>query len=222
MLSKLKSPVSVGFTVKDGPAAVFTFSKDGCKMTKGEGNCDIKLPFSSCEKFNGLIDGTVTPLPTKGLSKIGFLLKTFIALTDRLTEVLRPKEGALDDPDFFKLNTILTFYVVTCAISEIGNNDPVGKFSASNIEDGDIKMSIKGGPVATIRAKNHILTTYKAAPKTPRCVMEFEDMQLANDLFNDRVNSLACVGNGTITMKGMISMLDNMNRILDRVAMYLA
>ena len=30
-----------------------------------------------CEKFNGVIDGTVTPVPLKGLTKIGFLLKTF-------------------------------------------------------------------------------------------------------------------------------------------------
>ena len=29
-------------------------------MEQGISECDIKLPFSSCEKFNGMIDGTVT------------------------------------------------------------------------------------------------------------------------------------------------------------------
>ena len=67
-----------------------------------------------------------------------------------------------------------------------------------------------------------MLTTIKDSEGVPRSVMEFGSMQLANDLFNDKVNSLACIGDGTITMKGMISMLDNMNRILDRVAVYLA
>ena len=36
------------------------------------------------------------------------------------------------------------------------------------------------------------------------------------------VNAVACIGQGTIIMGGMISMVDNINRILDRVALYLA
>ena len=55
-----------------------------------------------------------------------------------------------------------------------------------------------------------------------RAVMEFGSMQLANDLFNGKVSAMAKIGEGTITMNGMINMLDNMNRILDRVGLYLA
>ena len=194
-------PVSIGFDVKDGPKATLNFEDGECLLTEGCSDCDIRLPFSSPEKFNGLIDGTVTPVPTKGFAKIGFLLKTFVPLTNR---------------------SRMTFYVVTVAISQLGNHDPISTFSAQNIEDGEILMSIKGGPKAIIRSENHVLTTFKDSEGKPRSVMEFGSMQLANDLFNDRVNSLACIGDGSITMKGMISMLDNMNRILDRVGMYLA
>ena len=215
-------PVSIGFDVKDGPKATLNFEDGECLLTEGCSDCDIRLPFSSPEKFNGLIDGTVTPVPTKGFAKIGFLLKTFVPLTNRLSEVLQPSEEALQDPAFFELNTRMTFYVVTVAISQLGNHDPISTFSAQNIEDGEILMSIKGGPKAIIRSENHVLTTFKDSEGKPRSVMEFGSMQLANDLFNDRVNSLACIGDGSITMKGMISMLDNMNRILDRVGMYLA
>ena len=52
--------------------------------------------------------------------------------------------------------------------------------------------------------------------------MEFSSIKLARDLFDGKVNAIACVGTGDIVMKGMISMLDNLNRILDRVALYLA
>ena len=52
--------------------------------------------------------------------------------------------------------------------------------------------------------------------------MIFESLELARDLFDGKVNAIACVGSGDIVMKGMISMLDNLNRILDRVALYLA
>ena len=144
IISKLENPVSLAFDVKDGPSATLTFSKKGCRMEDGvNSKCDIKIPVSSCDKFNKIIDGVVTPIPTKGLTKINFLLKTFTALTDRLTEVMRPSAEALKDPDFFRLNTLCTFYTVSVAISQIANQDAIGKFSASNIVDGDVQISIK-------------------------------------------------------------------------------
>ena len=54
--------VSVGFAVKDGPSATLFFGGGKCRMAPGVDRCQVKLPFSSCEKFNGLIDGTVTPI----------------------------------------------------------------------------------------------------------------------------------------------------------------
>ena len=180
------------------------------------------IPLSSCEKFNGVIDGTVTPVPLKGLTKIGFLLKTFTALTDRLSEVMQPSEEALKDRAFFELSTKLTFYTISVALSQIGNQDKIGQASASYMLDGDIAFCIKDGPAATIRVKDHHLVTIKEYPKKPRAIMQFDTIDLAYDLFNGKVNSLECIGKGTVEIRGMLSMVDNMNRILDRVALYLA
>lgn len=223
ILSTLKKPVSLAFDVKNGPSATLTFSSKGCRMEDGvNANCDIKIPVASCEKFNGIIDGKVTPIPTKGLTKIGFLLKTFQALTDRLTEVMRPTEEALKDPDFFRLSTICTFYTVSVAISQIGNQDEIGKFSASSIVDGDIQLGITDVVYSTIRVKDNHLITIKKASEKPRAIMEFNSLELANALFAGTVNSIDHVGNGNIIIRGLISMVDNANRILDRVALYLA
>ena len=52
--------------------------------------------------------------------------------------------------------------------------------------------------------------------------MEFGSVKLARDLFDGNVNAVACIGEGTIEMSGLINMVDNINRILDRVAIYLA
>ena len=222
ILSTLKKPVSLAFEVKDGPAATLTFTAKGCRMEDGVTKCDIKIPVSSCEKFNKIINGEVTPVPTKGLTKVGFLLKTFTALTDRLTELMRPTEEALKDPAFFELSTILTFYTISVALSQIGNQDAIGKASASYIADGDVCFAIKDGPAATIRAKNNHLVTIKKKPENPRAIMQFDNIHLANDLFNGKINSLECIGRGTVEIRGMLSMVDNLNRILDRVALYLA
>ena len=223
ILSTIEKPISVAFDVKNGPSATLTFSKNGCRMDDGvNADCDIKIPVANCDKFNGIIDGKVTPIPTKGLTKVNFLLKTFTALTDRLTEVMRPSEEALKDMDFFRLNTLCTFYTVAVAISQIGNQDAIGKFSASNVVDGDIQIGITGEVYATIRVKNNRLITIKQAPEKPRAIMEFCDIPLANALFAGTVNSIDHVGNGNITIRGLISMVDNVNRILDRVGLYLA
>ncbi len=223
IISGIEKPISVAFDVKNGPSATLTFSKNGCRMDDGvNADCDIKIPVANCEKFNGIIDGKVTPIPTKGLTKVNFLLKTFTALTDRLTEVMRPSEEALKDADFFRLNTLCTFYTVAVALSQIGNQDAIGKFSASNIADGDIQIGITDTVYATIRVKNNHMITIKQASEKPRAIMEFCDLELANALFAGTVNSIDHVGNGNITIRGLISMVDNVNRILDRVALYLA
>ena len=217
-----KKPITIGIEVKDGPAATITFKNGRCRMEDGIGPCDVKLPFSSCEKFNGLIDGTVTPIPSKGFKHIGFLLKEFTPLTDLLSKYMRPDPEDLKDEKFFNISTSLMFYTIAVAIAQIGNNDEIGKFSADHMVDGDILMSIKDGPQATIRVRNHRLITVKQGTDKPRALMEFDNIRLARDLFDGKVNSVACVGEGKIRMGGMISMVDNMNRILDLVGLYLA
>ena len=222
ILSEMKKTVSVCFDVKGGPAATIKFTKNGCRMEDGKKPCDIYIPVVSCEKFNGIIDGTVTPIPAKGFTKIGFLLKTFTALTDRLTELMKPTEEALKDPEFFELSTALMFYTISVALSQIGNQDAIGKASASYMADGEISFLIKDGPAATLRVKDNHLVTVKQKSGNPRAIMQFDNTRLANDLFNGKVNAMECIGKGTIEIRGLLSMVDNMNRILDRVALYLA
>ncbi|MGN1418735.1 MAG: hypothetical protein ACI4W6_05350 [Acutalibacteraceae bacterium] len=221
-LAQVKKPISVAISVKGGPAATLTFKNGRCRMEQGIANCDVLLPFSSCEKFNGLIDGTVTPIPAKGFSKIGFLLKNFTKLTDILTKYLRPDPKDLEDEVFFEKSTKIMFYLIAVALSQIGNNDEIGKFSASNIPDGIIEMGIKNSVAATIRVKDGHMVTIKQKPESYRSKMEFASIKVARDLFDGNINAVASIGEGTVTMSGLVSMIDNVNRILDRVALYLA
>jgi len=216
-------PISLAFDVKGGPKATLTFSNGRVQMKSGaDKNASIKIPVGSCKKFNAVVDGTATPIPVKGFQHINFLLKDFDALTKRLEKYLRATEEDLEDPVFFERSTKLMFYVIAVALSQIGDFDEIGKFSASYIPDGDIQMSIKDCVGATLRVKNHVLTTIKRLPENPRAIMEFESLELARALFDGKVNALTCIGTGRIAMHGMINMVDNMNRILDRVPLYLA
>lgn len=217
-----KKPISIGFDVKGGPSATITFRNGRCRMDQGVEDCDVKLPFSSCEKFNGLIDGTTTPIPSKGFRHIKFLLKDFTGLTDLLNKYMRPEPEDLEDKNFFAISTTLMFYTISVALAQIANNDKVGKFSADHIADGEISFKIENGPASTLRVKDGRMVAIKCESKNPRAQMAFASIELARDLFDGKVNALACIGDGTIQMKGLISMLDNLNRLLDRVALYLA
>jgi hypothetical protein len=214
--------IRVGFAVNGGPKATLVFDHGKCRLEEGAENCDIRLPFKSPEKFNGLIAGTVTPVPSKGFTKIPFLLKKFTKLTDILTKYLKASEEDLKDPAFFEKSTILMFYTIVSAVSQIGNHDKISCASAGYMVDGIVRLSVAGGPAAGICVKDHRLKTVKKMPKAPMAYMEFQDIQTARALFDGKVNAVACIGTGKIRMGGMISMIDNLNRILDRVGLYLA
>ena len=52
--------------------------------------------------------------------------------------------------------------------------------------------------------------------------MEFADIDLASGLFRGTVSTINELCAGRIYLSGMISMVDNINRILDRISVYLA
>lgn len=223
VLAQIKKPVSLCFEVKDGPCRTFNFSKNGCRITEGDGGCTCKMKFSSPEKFNDMIDSSKPGVPTKNpVQVLKFLLGPFTALTDRLNEVLRPEESALENRSFFEENTVMTLYVIAGAISALANFDSISRVSAAHTPDGDALLGIKDGVHITVRVKDGVFTTLKETSETPRAVMEFSDIDLANGLFAGKVSTVNEMCKGNIKLAGMLSMIDNINRILDRVSVYLA
>ena len=222
-LQKLKKPISLCFQVKDGPCRTFHFDKNGCKITEGEDAPDCKMNFSSPEKFNLMINESKPGIPVKGAIKlIKFLTGTFTELTNRLTELLRPSDEALNDRAFFEESTLLTMYTVAGAISGLANSDSIAMISAGNTVDGEVALGVKDKAQVTIRVNNHRFETVYAAAQNPRAVMEFADIDLAYGLFNGTVSTINEMCKGNIRLAGVLSMVDNINRILDRVSLYLA
>lgn len=221
--SELKKPVSLCLDVKGGPCCTFHFSKDGCRMTEGDAGCTAKMSFGGPDKFNDLIDHSKPGLPVKNpVQVLSFLLGPFTKLTNRLTELLRPSEEALKDRAFFEESTILTLYTIAGAISALANHDPISRVSADYTVDGDVSLGIKDTVAVTIRVRDKHFETIKAPCEKPRAIMEFASIDLAAGLFAGKVSTINEMCKGTIYLRGMISMLDNVNRILDRVSIYLA
>lgn len=218
----LKKPVSLCFEVTNGPCVTYNFTAEGCKMTEGDYGCTCKMKFTSPEKFNALIDDSKPGIPVKNVAQVlSFLLGPFTKLTNILTKYLMPSEDDLKNRDFFEKSTILTMYTIGGAICALANNDSISQKSAYYIVDGDVQMGITDACYVTIRCRDHQLELIKEKPDTPRAIMEFKTIDLAFGLFNGTASTMAELCAGNIYMSGMINMIDNINRILDRVAVYL-
>ncbi len=214
--------IAIGFSIKNGPCATLSFAEGRAQMKEGLKHPSIKLWFSSPEKFNAMIDGKASPLPVSGFWHIGFLLGAFTKLTDLLSLYLRPTEEQLKDPVFFERSTVLMLHVIAGSVAEIGNHDKVGRFSASNMVDGVIRLSIGDQYGVGVSVKEHRLTAIHTAPDIGFSEMQFDSLKTARDLFDGKINAVAAVGMGQVRIGGMISQVDNVNRILDRVSLYLA
>lgn len=222
ILKELKKPISLCFDVTDGPCCTFHFDNNGCQMTEGSNGCTCKMNFSSPEKFNQLIDNSKPGIPVKGIvSLLTFMMGPFTKLTNRLSAILRAEEQTLKDPEFFRINTILTLYTIAGAISALANSDSISKISAENTVDGEVSLGIKDCIAVTISVKDHVFKTIKKPTENPRAIMEFSSLELAHGLFSGTVSTINEMCKGNIYLAGMLSMVDNINRILDRVAVYL-
>lgn len=217
--------ITIGITVKGGPAGTLAFADGRCTFSESvlPSACDILLSFPTPEKFNGMIDGTVTPIPKKGLLKAGFLTGPFTRLTDRLSSYLRALPDTPADPVSRRTGTLLMFGLIVHAVCCIGNEDPIGQASASYMTDGAVRIGAGNEIAFVIRTEQHRLTL-SADPDSENVTafMQFEDLATARALFDGEINAVAAVGDGAIRIGGMVSQVDNINRMLDRVALYLS
>jgi len=221
-LIKDQPPVTIVMQVRDGPALTIAFENGKCITSPGASPCEVKMNFSSFEKFNGLIDGTTKPFPSKGFTKLNFLLKVFTPLTELLPRYLRASQEDLADEAFFTASTTMMLYVITEALAQIGNHDKIGRFTAGNRKNGRLCISVKDGPAASLDVQDHTLTAEKKRPEHHDSIMEFANMELARGLFDGKVSAMAAIGSGGICMRGNIANIDNLTRLLDRVVLYLA
>ena len=83
-------------------------------------------------------------------------------------------------------------------------------------------MSAGNDIVLSIKSQDHRLTAIHSAPENYTSFMSFDSVETARKLFDGEINAVASIGTGLVRVGGMISQVDNINRILDRVALYLA
>ncbi|WKK70382.1 hypothetical protein Q0F99_10830 [Rathayibacter oskolensis] len=117
--------------------------------------------------------------------------------------------------------TLLTLEVVASALTVVANGDRAGKVSAEHMADGDLDIEVGDDLRYRIRVSGHRLSRRSDPVGGPRAALRFRDLGVAGDVLSGRETALACVGDGRVTMRGYIPLIDNTNRLLDRVGAYL-
>jgi hypothetical protein len=220
-LASPKKPISIKFTVKKGPCAVFKFGEGKCEMLPSSAKADVVLRFCSCKKLNDMANGKGSPVPTKGFFKLGFVLNNFKKLGALLEGYLKAPPEKLLDPQFKELSTKLMCSVIAGALCQIANNDKIGKISASRIPNGSLSFEVGTDVALTINAQNSRLCLVKEKCASPTAVMQFDTLATARDVFDGKEDSMEAVGKGTLSVKGYYPILINLNNVLGRVGIYL-
>lgn len=220
IVHRLDRPITLTLAVRGGVTARYRFSRDGIVETSEPG-AGARLAFTSPAHANAVIAGTAQPIPIAGPRGLRFLTGVFTPLTERLGAVLRPTAEQLADPAFAELSTLITLDVAARAIAVVGNEDRSGRFTAAHMPDGDLDLEVGDGIRYRIEVKQHRLRVDDDLSGPPRAALRFADLTVAGGILGGTESALACICDGRLAMRGYIPLVDNTNRILDRVGAYL-
>lgn len=214
----------VKFSVPSLPPLTLKFSGGTCQAYQKTGeNPNIHLRFTSVKHFNQMVDGQKNPIPVKGITQLKFLKREFTHLTDNLTKYLRPTAEDLAEADPYKheVRTYLTAYAAFYAIACIAKYDHVGRQIAKKTEDGVIGIRVADKTLLSVVINRGGFSVVKGEHDTPRAYMDFADLATASGILQGQLDTYACIGKGTLATSGRIPMLDNLNKLLNRVSYYL-
>lgn len=215
--------LTIRFSVPGLKSLYLLFSRGKCKAISTDvGPYNMNLRFFNPSHLNQMMEGLKNPLPTKGFRHIGFLKNTFTALANRLSFYLQPTEETLSVQKLLDDSTILTAYTAFFALSEIANHDPIGKVIASHMENGVINIEVQDSVGVHLIIRDGTMTTKKGLHPSPKAVMWFSSLAVAGGILRGELDSFACIGRGELAISGRVPLIDNLNKLLGLVAVYLA
>lgn len=197
--------------------------QDGAlKASRGRQPGGLQLRFVSPAHFNGMVEGTKTPIPTGRLRYLRFLKNNFAALAKILEKYLKPDAGSLAVPAFREKNVRLLAAVALYALSEVGNLDPMGRQIAQAMGEGTVLVEVPECLAYLITAKEGRLTTAPYEGQPVLAFMRFDCLETLGGVLRGELDSYLCIGRGQIEISGRIPLVDNLNKLLHLVSVYLA
>jgi hypothetical protein len=226
--------LTVRFTVANGPGTAVTFDHGACtvgpvhrKDESGEARASgagptVRLAFTSASHLNKMFDGKGQPIPYWGFNHLGFLMKQFSELTDRMGYYLTPTDELLSHPGYLAMNTLLTLNTAAFAVPVLLGHDPECVPLRHGLSRGTIVIKVlpEGPAVSLVCGASGVLPV-KGELTHPSALVLLKDLQTANDFLAGKLDTFVAAVTGDVQIWGRVAMVDTLALVLDRVGKYL-
>nr|EMP10899.1 hypothetical protein ISGA_3543 [Gordonia sp. NB41Y] len=220
ILRRVGDEITLTVRVRRVPTVSYRFGPTSVVRVDDPGR-GPQLLFASPTHFAATLAGRAMPIPVTGPAGLRFLTSVFTPLCELLEKYLKPSEEDLSDPEFSAASTRLTLVVAMLAVAVVANEDRSGRFSAAHMPDGTLDVEAGDDIRIRLQVDAHRVRVVDDLDGPPRARLRFADLATVGDVLAGRDSALACVCDGRIAMSGFIPLVDNTNRILDRVGAYL-
>ncbi len=200
-----------------GPSSTLTFSNSKVTLKPGRPlRPDVTLFFPTEKLMNNMFTGSGVgfPLVLKGFTKLKGLI-TFMKLAKRMEKVMKGPNPPMS------LKAKLTINTIPRGLAILLNYDKAMEEQRSHMPEGVAEFRIKDGFAAHVVYKNGHAHADAGHAKDPDFIMEFSSDKTALDVADDKVDVMASICLGDISMKGNLHMGDVLNGYLDRLSLYL-
>jgi hypothetical protein len=176
---------------------------------------DVGLFFPSDSMLNNLFrdKGLQIALPWKGITRFRGIL-TFSKLAGRMQAVLEGREGTAD------LRAELMLGLMARAMAVLARRDPEFTVPAAKLH-GIAEFRVRGAQAAHVVFSGDAPRAVLGSAPSPDFVIEFANSTLFLDVSQDKVDVLAKVCQGEISLLGDLHMGQTINIGLDRIGEYL-
>jgi hypothetical protein len=216
--------LKVRLKVRKGPSEVVEIS-DGEVRTSSdpEAKADLGLLFLSCDQLNNLfMDKRAIPVPYKGLTQLRQMGR-FSKLTEIMTRYLKPAEADLKDPEFKKKHVEMTLMAGLAGAAELAKHDRKMEKVVDRLPWGTVQFSVlPDGPYAFASVgKDKTIFVGNGTVANPTANLDINGVDMAAGVLAGTVDTFAAVGREDLRATGLLSLIDELNALLDRVSYFL-
>jgi hypothetical protein len=210
----------ITFRAPQGLAAQVEIKDGGISVTQGKAKkSSITLFLPTVKMLNNLFrnKGFALPLPVWGIWNLK-LVNAFTKLGDRLNFYMTPNPKKPLNAAETKLASTLLLYAAILGAAVVGQ----GEFEkyAPKIPNGIAQFEIKGEPSAYIEKGKAGFHAQKGRPRDYNMFMSFRDYTIAYDMFVGKLDFMAAIPMGDITLSGSLPMADQISQLMLKVGEY--
>ena len=215
----------VRLTTRSGLSTRLDF-RDGDVQVNSDnaGRRALELFFLSDRHLNRIFSGAgfSMPIPVRGFSHLG-RLRVFSKLTDRLQRILTASRRDLVDHQLLEIHTgLLLGELIPSAIAQLVECDESCRQWLAPYSDALIQFEVVGGKSSWIRFhRNGAVYGSGSAGELPDVIISFRDREVALSAIHGELDSLAALGKGQVTVRGLIPLADALDRVLERLSFLL-